>query len=81
MSDQKIEIVKYRISRAKETLDDAKILAQNKKWNSSINRLYYAAYYAVSALLLNADINPSSHNGVKAKFSEILFLLKRFLKN
>ena len=80
MIDQKIEIVKYRISRAKETLDDAKILAQNKKWNSSINRLYYAAYYAVTALLLNKDINPSSHNGVKAKFSENFILTQKIPK-
>ena len=80
MIDQKIEIVKYRIFRAKETLDDAKILVQNKKWNSSINRLYYAAYYAVTALLLNADINPLSHNGVKAKFSENFILTQKIPK-
>jgi uncharacterized protein (UPF0332 family) len=76
MIDRKIEIVKYRISSAKETLDDAKILAQNKKWNSSINRLYYA----VTALLLDANINPSSHNGVKSKFSENFILTQKISK-
>ena len=73
MSLDKKEIFAYRISRAKETLEDAEIRAQNKKWNSSINRLYYAAYYAVTALLLNADINPSSHNGVKQSSPKVLF--------
>jgi uncharacterized protein (UPF0332 family) len=45
-------------------------LAENKKWNSAINRLYYSAYYAVTALLLKADINPSTHNGAKTNFSK-----------
>lgn len=80
MSLDKKEVIAYRISRAKETLDDAQILAHNKKWNSSINRLYYAAYYAVTALLLDAEINPSSHNGVKAKFSENFILTQKIPK-
>lgn len=36
--------IKHRIERAWDTLDDARILAANKKWNSAINRLYYATY-------------------------------------
>lgn len=63
-------MIKYRIARAKDTLDDAQLLADNGKWNSAINRLYYAAYYAVIALLLNADLKPTTHNGVKSNFSE-----------
>ena len=53
MSRTKEELINYRISRAKDTLDDAQILADKGKWNSAINRLYYAAYYAVIALLLD----------------------------
>jgi uncharacterized protein (UPF0332 family) len=51
-------------------LDDAQILADRGKWNSAINRLYYAAYYAVIALLLSADLKPTTHNGAKSNFSE-----------
>ncbi|NCA86121.1 MAG: HEPN domain-containing protein [Clostridia bacterium] len=47
MKDAKNELIKYRLSRSLETYDDAKILAEKEKWNSTINRLYYAAYYAV----------------------------------
>jgi len=32
--------------------------------------LYYSSYYAVTALLLDADISQSTHNGVKSNFSE-----------
>jgi uncharacterized protein (UPF0332 family) len=64
------ELINYRISRAKDTLDDAQILANSSKWNSAINRLYYAAYYAVSALLLKHGYKPTTHTGVKSNFSQ-----------
>lgn len=70
MTSSKEELIKYRIARAKDTLEDALILAEKEKWNSSINRLYYSAYYAVIALLLSNDLKPSTHNGVKSNFSE-----------
>ncbi|MEN8201830.1 MAG: HEPN domain-containing protein [Bacteroidota bacterium] len=70
MTGTKKDLVKYRIARAKDTLEDAQILADREKWNSTINRLYYAAYYAVIALLLNSDLKPGTHNGVKSNFSE-----------
>ena len=64
------ELIKYRIVRAKETFRDAQILADQERWNSAINRLYYAAYYIVTALLLSKDLKPTTHNGVKSNFSE-----------
>jgi len=70
MTGSKEELIKYRIARAKDTLEDALILAEKEKWNSNINRLYYSAYYAVIALLLSNDLKPSTHNGVKSNFSE-----------
>ena len=69
------DLVNYRLSRAWETLDDARLLADHGKWNSTINRLYYAAYYAVTALLLHSDIKSTTHNGTKSLFSE------NFIKN
>jgi uncharacterized protein (UPF0332 family) len=64
------ELIKYRVSRAKETYLDAQILAKEERWNSAINRLYYAAYYIVTALLLSKDLTPTTHNGAKSSFSE-----------
>ena len=74
MPGTKQDLVFYRLARAKETYDDAKILADNKKWNSSINRLYYAAYYTISALLLNNGHKTTTHSGVKTNFS--LYFIK-----
>jgi uncharacterized protein (UPF0332 family) len=70
MTGTKNELINYRIARAKDTFEDAQILAVREKWNSAINRLYYAAYYAVMTLLLNSDLNPTTHNGAKSNFSE-----------
>lgn len=64
------DLINYRLERAKETLEDARILAEKQRWNSAINRLYYAAYYVITALLLNEDHKSTTHNGVKTKFSE-----------
>ncbi|MDP2160498.1 MAG: HEPN domain-containing protein [Flavobacterium sp.] len=70
MTGTKDDLIKYRIARAKDTYEDAQILAEREKWNSTINRLYYSAYYAVMALLLNSDLKPATHNGAKSNFSE-----------
>jgi len=41
MKGTKEDLIKYRLSRAKDTFEDAQILAERNKWNSAINRLYY----------------------------------------
>ncbi len=49
--DDKKELVSYRIARARETFKEVNLHIENKLWNTAINRLYYACYYAVTALL------------------------------
>jgi len=70
MTGTKNDWINYRIARAKDTYDDALILSEREKWNSTINRLYYATYYALMALLLDSDLKPTTHNGAKSNFSE-----------
>ncbi|MBN1986127.1 MAG: HEPN domain-containing protein [Prolixibacteraceae bacterium] len=62
------ELVRYRLSRAEETLEEARLLAAGNYWNAVANRLYYASFYAVNALLLKNNRKPVSHNGVKTEF-------------
>jgi uncharacterized protein (UPF0332 family) len=45
------------------------LLAENESWNAAINRLYYAIYYAVSALLLQSEIPTYTHSGFKTQFN------------
>lgn len=56
---------KYRMEKAEEAYEVAELLVTNKKWNASVNRLYYAAYYAVSGLLAKVGINTKTHAGIK----------------
>lgn len=67
--EDRIEYANYRIESAYNTLEAAKILAVNGFWNSAVNRLYYAVFYAVSALLVFNDIKTKSHSATKSQFS------------
>jgi uncharacterized protein (UPF0332 family) len=58
-------LVSYRIQRSKETLSEAKLMVDGGYLNGAINRLYYACYYMVSALLLKNEIYAQTHSGVK----------------
>ncbi|MBQ7531191.1 MAG: HEPN domain-containing protein [Paludibacteraceae bacterium] len=54
--DERNAIVQLRLERAYQTLEEAKGNMTMKYWHVVANRLYYAAYYAVSALLIaNGD--------------------------
>ena len=65
----KQDYIGYRINNAKETLEAARLLADNQHWNSAINRLYYSCFYAISALIYKYDINATSHAGLKHQFT------------
>lgn len=80
MKGSKKDLIRYRLLRARDTYEDAQILAERSKWNSTINRLYYAAYYAVMALLMESDLNPATHNGAKSNFSEHFILTNKIPK-
>ena len=62
-------LVKYRLDRADETMKEAAILANESHFNAAANRLYYACFYATTALLVANGISTQSHAGVKTMFS------------
>jgi len=64
------DYIKYRIRRANETILEVQTHIENKFWNTAINRMYYACFYAISALLTKEKIEVSSHSGVRQKFGE-----------
>ncbi len=70
----KEELIKYRRIKAAETLKDATILLSHGSLNSAVNRIYYALFYEVTALLLTRDYSSSRHSGIKSLFNE------RFIK-
>jgi uncharacterized protein (UPF0332 family) len=61
MSGTLEDLIQYRLEKANQTLEDAKLLANAKRWNPCVNRLYYACFYAVSALLAKNEFSSSKH--------------------
>lgn len=70
MTEKSKDLALYRMDRANETLEDARILANAGRWNACVNRLYYACFYAVSALLVLHDLSSSRHAGVRSIFNK-----------
>ncbi|OHB79326.1 MAG: HEPN domain-containing protein [Planctomycetes bacterium RBG_16_55_9] len=70
MNDSRSDLINYRIQRAREALEDARLLANAGRWNASVNRLYYACFYAVSALLIKDGLSSSKHSGVRGLFNQ-----------
>ena len=68
--EERKQIVTYRLNKAKETLQEAKGNIQMEYWNTAANRLYYACYYAVSALLIKHEYITRTHSGVISLLGE-----------
>lgn len=64
MNYSKHELIKYRIDRAFESIEEAKILSKEDKWIAVVNRLYYSCFYAVTALLLQDGFSSKTHSGI-----------------
>ena len=66
LNDQeRVDVVRYRLENAHKTLEEVDLLIQNGLFNTAVNRMYYACFYAVSALLVANQITAKSHDGVK----------------
>ena len=64
------DYINYRIKNAEDALASARLLADNFHWNAAINRLYYACFYIVSALLYKNNIAAKKHSGLKHQFAQ-----------
>lgn len=62
-SDRQV-IIDYRIEKARNTLREAEYVMTGEFWSLAANRLYYAAFYACEALLIQNQITASTHSGV-----------------
>ena len=69
MSEPLEALIRYRLERAQESLDDARLLADAESWNTCVNRLYYSCFYAVSALLARDGLSSSRHTGIRSLFN------------
>jgi uncharacterized protein (UPF0332 family) len=63
-------LVRYRLGRAKEALEEAALLLESDHTNTFVNRLYYACFYAISALLLANGLSATRHSGIRVLFHQ-----------
>lgn len=70
MKQEFVALAKYRMEKAKITLLDAKNFMGKASLESVVNRIYYAVFYAVNALLITKGLSSSKHSGVRALFNK-----------
>ncbi len=65
------EICIDKMKRSDEAFDDAVLLYNDQRYNGSANRLYYAVFHAVAALVFKKSGEYSkTHAGLKSLFNE-----------
>lgn len=69
LAEKPKEVVAHPLQRARETLASAKVLEDSHFYFGAINRLYYARFYAVTALLETQGLSSSKHSGVMSLFN------------
>lgn len=73
--EQRFDIVLYRMNSAKSLLIEIDDHIDRGYYNTAMNRMYYACFYAVSALLLHVGVDGvKSHEGVRQMFGKHFIL-------
>lgn len=67
-------LVTLELEKVDKTLEEMQVQLQHNLWSMVANRLYYAVFHAVSALLINDHHEVGTHRGAVNKFS--LFYVK-----
>ena len=82
MDNETIEdFARYRLNKAKETLETAKmIFNEGKDFSSANNRAYYAIFYAIRAVLAIEEIDFKRHKDVLAYFNKEYVNKEKFPK-
>ena len=68
-AEESFALIAYRLERSCESLRAAEIMFENNMLTFSMNRVYYAMFYAVQALLVSREVSFSKHGQVKAYFN------------
>ena len=64
-------MVKHESDKSRQTFEQAKLLMQDGYWDGVANRLYYASFHAVNALLIHDGHSVRTHHGASAMFRQL----------
>ena len=70
MDDQTIELAKYRIEKAREEHQVAKLAIEKDLFKSSMSSSYYSIFHSARALLVFKKLDSKKHSGVIALFNK-----------
>ncbi len=70
MDNKAADLCIYRVNNAEETLDTAKLCIEHGRYKDAINRCYYAAFYAVKAVLALEKIDFKRHKDAVSYFNQ-----------
>lgn len=70
MTENSKILARYRMDQADESFEAAKILLEKGFSRQTVNRAYYAMFYAVLALLSTQKMETSKHTGAIALFDK-----------
>lgn len=73
-----VDLCVYRMNNAEETLDTAKLCIEHKRYKDTINRCYYAAFYAIKAVLALEEVDFKRHKDAVAYFNQNYVATERF---
>ncbi len=64
----KFDLARHYINKARARYDDALLLKNMDRYESAVNRLYYALFHATNAVLALKAAASNRHRGVKTLF-------------
>lgn len=70
MQDKDRDLSGYRLSLSQETLANAKLCMDNQFYRDCINRSYYAAFYAIKAVLATESVDFKRHKDAVGYFNK-----------
>ena len=69
MKEEVLALIKYRLEEAEDSIKEAEVLLkEGMSMRAVMNRLYYAMFYAVLALLQEKEMGTSKHAGAISLF-------------
>jgi uncharacterized protein (UPF0332 family) len=69
------DLCKYRYEQGKAALESSKTLFEKSDLKGSLNRSYYAIFYAARALLALRQLETRKHSGLVATFIKVPALI------
>lgn len=78
MDERRRDLCQYRVEQAKESLGASKIMLKNHMIKDSINRSYYAVFYALKAILAIEEKDFKRHKDVVAYFNKMYVATGKF---